>query len=75
MIRSLRLGAIYFAGRGGVRVVLPSGDVIDRAEGYQLSLDRWPASIEGQLVDSRGRLVTVAQDAMRRRYEDKAITL
>jgi hypothetical protein len=71
MLRHLRLNRVYVAGPGGVRVVHHDGSIIERAEGYQLSLDRWPQSIEGQFLDSRGRVVTLSGNMLRRRYEDK----
>jgi hypothetical protein len=71
VIRRLQLGRAYFAGKGGVHVVRQDGTEYDRAEGYQLIFDAWPKSVEGDVVDSRGHLITVIADQMRRVAEDK----
>lgn len=74
MIRRLQLGRVYFAGKGGVRVVHQDGSEYRRAEGYQLRLTAWPTKIEGEIIDSRGHVVSFVQDAMRRVAEDKVLS-
>lgn len=75
MIRRLQLGRTYFAGKGGVHVVRQDGTEYDRAEGYMLIFDTWPAKVTGEIINSRGQVVTIVQDAMRRVAEDKALVV
>ena len=75
MIRRLRLGRTYFAGTGGVHVVRQDGTEYDRDEGHMLIFDTWPREVKGEIIDSRGHVVTLIADQMRRQYEDKALVV
>lgn len=75
LIRRLQLNHTYFAGKNGVRVVQQDGSESRIAEGYQVRFSRWPAKVDGEIIDSRGYVVQVVVDQMLRVAEDKALVI
>lgn len=74
MIHVVQLGRAYFAGESGVRIVHQDGTEQRISAGYPVVLATWPTTVEGQLIDSRGFVVQIVADRMRRVAEDKAVT-